>query len=168
MKKVVSEHPVVSRDDSMMTRDLDLIPIAKNIDMKRVRIDMKELPKSVLSYDLKQMQSFKVKRRSFKFATQSRLFVEELSVVLSQYAPEEHQFDMELLTTVLNIAESFFIHGSSDERKAQKDAAVQELLLPYFRDDKDLLDLMKTSVWNKVKKSNVWRRSFRKFRNFFF
>jgi hypothetical protein len=134
----------------------------------KVKIDMKELPKSVLSYDLKRMKSFKAKRRSFKFASQGKLFVEELGVVLEQYLPEDHQFDLELLETVLNVAEGFFIHGNASERKQQKEEAVKDLLLPYFRDDEDLLDLMKTTVWRKVKKSNVWRRLYRRTKNFFF
>jgi hypothetical protein len=132
------------------------------------RVDSLELPKSVLDYDLKKMPSFKQKRRKYKFASQGKLFVQELSVVLDQYEPEEHQFDLELLLTVLNIAESFFIHGSKDERNAQKKQAVEDLMLVYFRDDAMLLELMRKNLWRKVKKSGFIRRQFRKIKSFFF
>jgi len=157
MKKIVSES---SMSINVMDPEEQSAP--------KVRSDRSELPKSVLSYSLKNLKSFKAKRRSYKFESQKQLFVEELGVVLEQYNPVEHTFDLELLIVCLNIAESYFIKGTKSERKEQKDSAVKQLLLPYFRNDEDLFDLMKESVWRKVVKSNVFKRVYRKIKHFFF
>lgn len=132
------------------------------------RIDLSELPSSVLDYDLKKMKSFKVKRKAHKFVNQGKMFVDELGVVLDQYEPGEHQFDLDLLVNVLDIAEGFFIHGNDSERVKQKRDAVKAVMLPYFRDDCDILDIMVTSVWKRVKKSTYIKRKWKKLKAFFF
>ena len=65
------------------------------------KVDLKELPKRVLGHDLKSMKSFKQKRRNFKFKSQGQLFIHDVGIVLEQYDPQEHEFDLELLTTLL-------------------------------------------------------------------
>tara|TARA_R110000851_G_scaffold38124_3_gene98032 strand:+ start:3334 stop:3822 length:489 start_codon:yes stop_codon:yes gene_type:complete len=126
-----------------------------------------ELPKRVLDYDLRKLKSFKQKQRSYKFASQGKLFIHDLEVVLDQYSSNEHTFDLELLVTVLNIAESFFIHGSDDERSNQKKQSVETLMLKYFKNDSDILDLMIKSVSNKVNKSTYLKRKWQKIKSFF-
>jgi len=129
--------------------------------------DMTELPTRVFDYNLTKLKSFKQKQKNHKFASQGKLFMHDLGVVLSQYSVHEHQFDLELLTTVLNIAESFFIHGSDHERAVQKEHAVEELMKKYFRNDVEILNLMIKSVSGRIKRSTYMARKWKKFRSFF-
>ncbi len=57
---------------------------------------------------MKKMKSFKLKRKANKFADQGNLFIHDLGMVLDEYDPEQHMYDLELLITVLSIAEKFF------------------------------------------------------------
>ena len=137
-------------------------------DVPGPKVDLKELPKRVLGHDLKSMKSFKQKRRNYRFKSQGQLFIHDVGIVLEQYDPQEHEFDLELLTTVLDIAESFFIHGSDKERKDQKRDAISQLMKVYFRDDDTLLELMVQSVWKKVRKSTYMKRKWCKLKSLFF
>jgi hypothetical protein len=134
--------------------------------MVDVPLDMSPLPKRVLDYDLKKIKSFKAIRKNYKATSQKKVFVNDLSVVLDQYPPAEHQLDTDLLVHVLNIAESFFIFGSKEEREEAKAEAVNHLMQKYFRDDADVLDIMIASVLPKVKKSTWLKRLWKRLRIF--
>jgi hypothetical protein len=125
-------------------------------------------PKSLYGNDLKKIKSFKKLRRGYKLANQKNIFLNDLKQLLQQFPAENHQYDDELLIEILNIAESFFIYGSSEERENIKQECISELMKPYFKNDQDLL--MKTigHIWQHVNKSNLRRRLWSRFKNFFF
>jgi hypothetical protein len=125
-------------------------------------------PKSVYSYNLKKIKSFKQIRRKYKMSNQSQVFLKDLSLILGEYSPQNHQLDKELLLHVLNISEAFFIYGDKKERNELKENAVRVLMQPYFRDDGDILEVMISSVWSKVKKTNCIKRLIKRISNKFF
>jgi hypothetical protein len=125
------------------------------------------LPKRVLDYDLKKMKSFREIRKNYKAKSQKNVFVNDLSVLLDQYPHADHQLDTDLLVHVLNIAESFFVFGDKEEREKAKSEAVTHLMKKYFRDDADVLDIMMTSVFPRVKKSTMLRRMWRRMKLYF-
>ena len=124
-------------------------------------------PKSLYGNNLKKIKSFKKLRRGYKLQNQRAIFINDLKQLLKQFPAEHHKYDDELLIEILNIAESFFIYGSSEERELIKMQCIEELMLPYFRMDKELL--MKTigHVFVHVNKSNLRRRLWARFKNFF-
>ena len=123
---------------------------------------------SVHNYNLKKLKSFKAIRRKYKMNNQLSVFLNDINVVLENYKPTDHQLDNELLLHILNIAEKFFIYGSKEEREEMKTGAVNLLMTKYYRDDPEILDLMKASVWHKVTKSNLAKRLLRRLSNYFF
>ena len=113
------------------------------------------------------MKSFKQISHNYKINNQSQIFITDVSLILKEYESSNYQFNIELLTHVLNLAEQFFIYGTEQERKNNKDLAINSLMKIYFRNDEDLLNSMITTVWTNVKKSNYFKRSWQKFKNFF-
>ena len=98
-------------------------------------------------------------------SNQSQIFINDLSLILQEYIPEDFQFDNELLVHILNIAESYFIYGNKEERNDQKVKAVMILMKPYFRNDEQLLNIMISSVWSKVSKTNMLKRIYKRLQN---
>ena len=131
-------------------------------------IEIEIPPKQLRSYNLKKIKSFKAIRHKYKLSNQSKLFQNDLQVLLNEYLPQNYQLDTELLIHILNIAEQFFIYGSKNEREEQKTASVKKLMLQYFRDDEELLDSMIGLVWHKVNKSNFLKRFYYRMKNKFF
>jgi hypothetical protein len=132
-----------------------------------VQFESKIPPREVHHFDLKRLKSFKQIRQKYKQSNASRVFVKDLSIVLDEYDPSEHQLDTELLVLVLDIAESYFVYGSKEEREQMKAQSVKTLMLRYFRDEA-VLDKMISSVWHKVKKSTWVKRMYRRLLNRFF
>ena len=144
-------------------------PLQQQANIESVKLEEEVVPpKSLYNYNLKSIGSFKQIRRKYKMSNQHQVFVKDLGVILSEYAPASHQFDNELLLHILNIAESFFIYGNKTERNELKEKAVRALMLPYFRDDDDILNMMISSVWVKVKKTNLLKRLAKRLSNAFF
>jgi len=130
---------------------------------------VQEVPqKALYNYNLKKIKSFKQIRRKYKMSNQSQIFINDLSLILQEYIPEDFQFDNELLVHILNIAESYFIYGNKEERNDQKVKAVMILMKPYFRNDEQLLNIMISSVWSKVSKTNMLKRIYKRLQNSFF
>lgn len=130
---------------------------------------VQEVPqKALYNYNLKKIKSFKQIRRKYKMSNQSQIFINDLSIILQEYIPEDFQFDNELLVHILNIAESYFIYGNKEERNDQKVKAVMILMKPYFRNDEQLLNIMISSVWSKVSKTNMFKRVYKRLQNSFF
>jgi hypothetical protein len=125
-------------------------------------------PKSLYGNDLKKIKSFKKLRRGYKLANQKNIFLNDLKQLLKQFPHELHQYDDELLIEILNIAESFFIYGSSEERENIKQDCISELMKPYFKNDQDLLNKTISHIWQHVHKSTLARRLWARFKNFFF
>lgn len=137
----------------------------KKVDLPSTSFDVP--PKTLHSYNLKKIKSFKQIRRKYKLSNQEKIFIQDLSVLLNEYNPNDYQFDQDLLVHVLNIAESFFIYGNTNEREEIKQRAVKQLLQPYFRNDEEIYEMMVSSVWHNVKKSNLLKRLLKRTVNFF-
>ena len=137
-----------------------------DIDIKPVLTDVPK-PK-VFAYDLKKMKSFKQLRKKYKQKNELEVFLCDMKIVMAYFDTKEFQLDRELLVHVSNIAECFFIYGTKTERDDNKTFAINELMLPYFRNDRDILDVMRVSVWSRVKKSNYMKRLAKRISNWFF
>lgn len=117
--------------------------------------------------NLKKIKSFKTLRQSYKVNNQQAIFISDMKQMLDHLDTTENKFNLELLVEVSNIANEFFIYGKKEIRESSKMEAVNELLLPYFQDDNDILETMLKSVQNKITSSNAFRRGFRRLYNFF-
>ena len=73
-----------------------------------------------------------------------------------------------MLIEILNIAESFFIYFDFESREKAKVECINDLMLPYFKDDVELLFKTIGHIWPQVKKTNLFRRLISRFKNFFF
>ena len=118
--------------------------------------------------NLKKIKSFKKLRQSYKIDNQKSVFVNDMQSMLSHMSTDENELNLELLVEIANIANEFFIYGKSETRETSKTSAVQELLLPYFRDDERLLNAMFDSVQHKIVKSNFVKRAYKRVKNWFF
>ena len=131
-----------------------------------VEPELSALPKSKLYARLKKLSSFKQIKKDFKLQTQKDQFVADIRALLSHLKKSDHLYDTELLVEVINACNEFFIYGNYEEREQSKAEAVMELMLPFFKEQEILSQFIKT-VDAKVKKSNVFRRMFRRMYNFF-
>jgi len=130
---------------------------------------LKEIPaNSLYGVNLKKIKSYKNIRRSYKIKNQKQVFLTDLKQVLREFPFTDNQYNDELLVEILNIAEVYFCYGSKEEREKVKFEAIQELMLPYFKDDKELLLKTISHVWSKVYKSNSFKRTWQRFKLFFF
>ena len=114
-------------------------------------------PGQIYGHNLKKLSSYNKLRRNKKLSIQKQVFLDDVGAILSQFPVEDYLYDDELLITFLNICESYFVCSSAVERKESKDEALR-LMLPYFRDDVQLLKKSVAHVWHKVKKSSALKR----------
>ena len=124
-------------------------------------------PKSLYGNNLKKIKSFKKLRKGYKLQNQKQIFISDLKELLKLFPAENHQYDDELLIEILNIAESFFIYGSEEERENIKNECISELMKPYFKNDQELLLKTIGHIWQHVHKSTLVRRLWSRFKNFF-
>ena len=97
------------------------------------------------------------------------VFVNDLQTILNEYTPiENYEFDDELLIQIMNIAEDYFIQKNKDERELSKIESVRKLMLPYYRNDSQLLDINIRHLLHKVKKSTALKRTYQRVKKFFF
>lgn len=130
---------------------------------------LKEIPaNSLYGVNLKKIKSYKNIRRSYKIKNQKQVFLTDLKQVLREFPFTDNQYNDELLVEILNIAEVYFCYGSKEEREKVKFEAIQELMLPYFKEDEQLLLKTISHVWAKVSKSNSFKRTWQRFKLFFF
>ena len=115
----------------------------------------------------KKIKSFKKLRRGYKLQNQNAIFLHDLKELLRQFPTEQHKYDDALLIEILNIAESFFIYGKTEDREQIKTECINELMCPYFANDKDLLVKTISHVWQHVSKYNLRRRLWARLKNFF-
>ena len=123
--------------------------------------ELKDIPpKQLFNYNLKQLKSFKKIKQSYKLKNLKYTFLSDMKVVLNEYLPtdKDNQYNDELLIEVLNIAEEFFINKDKVERDTQKKQCVIDLMLPYFKNDKQLLLKTIQLVDHKIKKVGLIRR----------
>lgn len=124
-------------------------------------------PNAIYGHNLKSISSYNKLRKGYKLSNQKSIFLTDIKAILKEFPADKHQYDDELLVEILNIAEQYFIYGNKDDREKAKDECVKEILLPYFRDDVELLVKTIAHVWHKVKKTNIFKRSWSRFKNFF-
>ena len=127
---------------------------------------MENLPKVKVCNNLKKLASFKKIKKSYKLQSQKDIFVSDVKSLLQHLDKDETEYDIELLIEVLNACEEFFIYGSKEERTQCKEDAVQELMIDYFGNEQVLNKFVGT-VKNQIKKSNLLKRTMKKFKNFF-
>lgn len=125
-------------------------------------------PNTIYGHNLKKISSYNKLRKGYKLSNQKAIFLNDIKAILKEFPADKHQYDDELLVEILNIAESYFIYGSSADREKVKQDCIIELLLPYFKNDTELLFKTISHIWVKVKKSNIAKRSWSRFKNFFF
>lgn len=123
--------------------------------------------KSLNGYNLKKIKSFKIIRKKYKQSNQMTMFIQDLQVILNEYDPSKFQLDTDMLIHICNIAEQYFIYGNKDEREQQKVLAISTLMKPYFKNDNELLEKMMYICYDKVEKSTILKRLYRKFINRF-
>ena len=118
---------------------------------------------TLFNYNLKKVKSFNNIRRSGKLLEQEQLF--ETGVYdkfLKFLDPNNHQLDIEILIGVLQMAEEYFVYGNKEERTTAKEASIRKMVTPYFRDDIQILEMMISSVWKHIYKTNWFKRLKRK------
>ena len=128
----------------------------------------KELPKSDIYKRMKKLSSFKKIKRVYKLEHQKEQFLSDLKQLFQHLNVEEHQYDIELLLELLNAVEQYFIYGSKSERNMSKEEVIEQVMLPFFGNNTDVLKTFIQTISSKVKKSNAFRRVLRRIYNFFF
>ena len=123
--------------------------------------------KSLNGYNLKKIKSFKLIRKKYKLNNQTAMFIQDLQIILNEYSPDKYQLDTDILVHICNIAEQYFIYGNKEQREEQKLLALSTLMRPYFKNDTELLHKMMSVVYDKVDKSTVLKRIYRRLLNFF-
>ena len=159
---------VINEPENELKLDNDENPSNENDEKDNEIKPVDVPPKSLYGNNLKKIKSFKKLRRGYKLQNQRAIFINDLKQLLRQFPAENHQYDDELLIEILNIAESFFIYGEADEREAIKTQCIHELMKPYFKNDGELLLKTIGHVWQHVNKSNLRRRLWARFKNFFY
>lgn len=157
--------PNTSVDLNVNTEPVNVLDEQKTDDVKTIR-DVP--PNTIYGHNLKKISSYNKLRKGFKLSNQKVIFLNDIKAILREFPAERHQYDDELLVEILNIAESYFIYGSSADREKVKQDCIMELLLPYFKNDVELLFKTISHVWSKVKKTNFAKRCLSRFKNFFF
>ncbi len=119
--------------NSNKTESLDL---GVNVDINSVKKneiiehDIKQVdvpPKSLYDNSIK-LKSFHKLRRGYKLQNQKAIFINDIKQLLLQFPAENPQYDDELLIEILNIAESFFIYGTSEKRENIKNECISDLM----------------------------------------
>lgn len=166
ISKPTEEMPEVYK--SMEKDEVSLSDVV--IDRHEEKKDTSKIPSAkVHNYNLNKIKSFKQIRKRYKTGNYYNIFIHDLKIVLDEYQPiEDYQYNNELLVHVLNICEAYFIYGKKEEREKMKTQAIKELMKKFYHDDEELLDVMISTVWNKVKKSTIFKRVFARVKNYFF
>ena len=166
MKKLSQPQPSVLNDDTEVSTKQEYPPIEKQDSFHLDEVPPKTL-KSLNGYNLKKIKSFKIIRKKYKLNNQTAMFIQDLQVILNEYAPDKYQLDTDMLVHICNIAEQYFIYGNKEERNEQKLLAISTLMRPYFKDDTELLHKMMSVVYDRVNKSTLLKRLYRRMVNFF-
>ena len=127
-----------------------------------------KLPTDVIYKRMKKMTSFKKIKRAYKLEHQKRQFLNDLNELFKHLKVKDHQYDVELLVELCNAVEQYFIYGTREERKQSKMEVIHEVMLKFFNNDPEVLHKFLRTIDGKIKKSNVFRRIYRRIHNFFF
>ena len=125
-------------------------------------------PSTLHNHNLKKIKSFRKLRQCKKVDNQQSIFINDMKSMLDHMKVEDNDLNRELLVEVCNIANEFFIYGDKETRESSKIDSIQQLLLPYFRNDTEILNSIIDSMKHKIIKSNFVKRAFKRIKNFFF
>lgn len=120
------------------------------------------------SVDLKKYQSFKSSRVQIKLSNQEVLAKQQLTQWLKNIDVSANQLNAELLVDIYSFAYAFFIYGDKVSREQSINRVVESVLLPYFKNDVEVLHAIKQSNEYKIVKSTSFSRRLSKLKNYFF
>ena len=132
--------------------------------------DYDDIPnKQVFNHFLRKIKSFRNIRKPHKIQNLKCIFIHELQIILSSYDPQDinNVLNDSLLVEVMNTAEKYFFYGSKKERDSNKNECVIQLMLKYFRNDRQLLQKTMDLVKNRIIKSTRIQRLMAKVKYFF-
>ena len=118
--------------------------------------------------NLKKYNSFKETRCLIKLSNQELLASQQLNIWLGSVDKNLNMFNLDLIIDVCNFCESFFIYGSKEQRECSIEKIVVKCLLPFCKNDTDIVKALMLSVAHRVKKSTKMSRNKTKLFNFFF
>lgn len=123
-------------------------------------------PKSVLHSDIKKlMPKFASKRKQLKIEHAKREFVTEFHKVLTLFDAEgEEKYDHQIVLLACQCAERFFIDRGMGDIKQE---VVVQSVLPFFKEDKDLVLKIIELVLPLIERSTFFSRNKQRFINFF-
>ena len=104
--------PNTSVDLNVNTEPVNVLDEQKTDDVKTIR-DVP--PNTIYGHNLKKISSYNKLRKGFKLSNQKAIFLNDIKAILKEFPADRHQYDDELLVEILNIAEAYFIYGSSEE-----------------------------------------------------
>ena len=151
LKDEEKENNIIEEQKTHEIRELNTVPCSK-----------------LHNVNLKKIKSFRMMRQNYKLENQKQTFISSVSQMLNHMNITENTLNIELLIEICNISHEFFIYGNSKDRERCKLESVQELMLPYFMDNIQILDTVLTSIQHKIRKSNCLKRFLRRAKNFFF
>ena len=166
INKPTEPMPEIYKSDILQRDDDDLNEV---FELKK-NDNYDDIPnKQVFNYNLKKLKSFRNIRKSYKIKNLKNIFLNDLSIVLNEYSPQDinNQLNDELLVEIMNISEQYFFYGSEIERDENKNDCIIKLMLPYFRNDERLLLKTISLVSDRVNKSSRIQRLIARLKYFF-
>jgi len=118
------------------------------------------------SVNLKKYESFKIARSNIKLNNQEALAIQQLTQWLDNIDINLNSMNIQLLVDVVNYLHSFFIYGCQKDRQDSIDRVMYRCMLKYFKNDKDILNVVLKSCERLIKKSTKLSRRVAKVRNF--
>ena len=107
--------------------------------------------------ELKSSSKFTDARHKIKTSVLLEEFQQKLNSDLELFNADENRYDIEFVLKVCNIAESYFIQYK--KMGEIKQIAVIQVLLPYFKNDSELIKNIILHIYPKITKSNILRRN---------
>ena len=124
--------------------------------------------KTLYNVDLKNITCFKKLRQNAKVANMRKQFENDIWAILDLIPPnEENELDENILLQICQLAENYYFLGDAQTRNEQKQISINNLMLPYFRYDKKLLNTMVLNLSHKIKKLSYHKRMYKRLKLFF-
>ena len=79
-----------------------------------------------------------------------------------------NSMNVQLLVDVVNFLHQYFIYGCEKDRQDSIDRVMYQCMMKYFKNDKDVLDVLLKSSKKLIKKSTILSRRLAKTKNLFF
>ena len=115
--------------------------------------------------NVKNLKNFRVIRKNAKQQILKKEFIIQVSSVLTLFNKTDNEYETEIVTFCVQVAEDFFIsHSGMGEIK--QDAVVQ-VCKQYFNDDEKLVKTIIALVMPSITKSNIVRRNRQRIISFF-